>query len=252
MKIILVATFFILLSVHFSYGQMVTDRPDQTESTVTVRPGNLQIEAGTVLGFSKGPNGLIKELALPAALFRFGIGESFEIRLGRDYLIYDAGENRSQVEGISDLEIGFKWNISSGKELDVAFIGNVITPTGTESISLGQTGGGILLALARDISESTGMGYNLGFTSYGEVGNELFFSAAVGHSINEKAGFFIELYGSYSEDISIYGNTEEIFINGDFGLTYLILDNFQLDFSLGTGFNHEMNFISAGFSWLID
>jgi len=35
----------------------------------------------------------------------------------------------------------------------------------------------------------------------------------------------------------------------DAGFTYLLRDNFQLDFSFGTGINYKMNYLSAGFSW---
>ena len=36
--------------------------------------------------------------------------------------------------------------------------------------------------------------------------------------------------------------------NFDAGFTYLIKDNFQLDFSFGTGINHAMNYLSIGCS----
>jgi hypothetical protein len=41
-------------------------------------------------------------------------------------------------------------------------------------------------------------------------------------------------------------------LNFDAGLTYLVKDNVQLDFSFGTGLTHKMNYISLGCCWKIE
>ena len=61
-------------------------------------------------------------------------------------------------------------------------------------------------------------------------------------AINDKVGVYLETYGDIVE-------FQELLVNFDTGLTYLVKDNLQLDFSFGTGINHTMNYISLGFSW---
>ena len=43
---------------------------------------------------------------------------------------------------------------------------------------------------------------------------------------------------------------EELILNADAGFTYLVHENFQLDFLLGTGINQRNNYFGIGGSWL--
>ena len=65
-------------------------------------------------------------------------------------------------------------------------------------------------------------------------------------SLSEKLGFYIEYYGFYpNAEHSDAAHT----ING--GLTYLINNNFQLDWRIGAGLNEEADdfFTGVGFAW---
>ena len=66
----------------------------------------------------------------------------------------------------------------------------------------------------------------------------------LGVGVNEKVAIYIEPYGELI-------NMEEFLLNFDTGLTYLVKDNVQLDFSFGTGLMHKMNYISIGCCWKI-
>jgi hypothetical protein len=89
-----------------------------------------------------------------------------------------------------------------------------------------------------------GLGYNVGYNYFGRENGFLTYSVALAIAITEKAGIYIEPYG----DIGLF---DKYFSNIDAGITYLLKDNFQLDFSFGTGLNYTMNYLSAGFSWNI-
>lgn len=65
----------------------------------------------------------------------------------------------------------------------------------------------------------------------------------MGIGVNDKVGIYIEPYGDWV-------NFTELEANFDAGFTYLVNPNFQLDFSFGTGLNHNMNYLSFGFSWI--
>jgi hypothetical protein len=54
-------------------AQLVTDRPDQTESSSTVGKGNLQIESGIFVGFEGDNMFSTRQILLPTTLFRYGL-----------------------------------------------------------------------------------------------------------------------------------------------------------------------------------
>ncbi len=234
-----------------SQAQIVTDRPDQTESSLVVPKGALQIEAGLLTehqdlfdDFSS-----IKE-SFPTILFRYGISNKFELRLVSEYVSSRNGGRDNSVEGFGDTQIGFKWNIKgqeSGKT-QIGFMSHLVLPTGSAFHSNKALGVINKLAISQDLAEDFSWGLNVGydylpFEEMDSKGN-ITYSLAIGHGINDKVGIFIEPYGELEE-------LEEFVFNVDAGITYLINPNFQLDFSLGTGVTHNMNFMSIGFSWLI-
>jgi len=65
-----------------------------------------------------------------------------------------------------------------------------------------------------------------------------------GFSLSDKISVYAEPYGEYL-------NFERFIMNSDAGITYLLKQNLQLDFSIGNGINHKMYYLAAGFSWRI-
>ena len=56
----------------------------------------------------------------------------------------------------------------------------------------------------------------------------------------------------YIEPFGLWDDVSDFSHNFDAGVTYLVNDNCQLDFSFGTGITNNMNYISVGGSWLIE
>ena len=81
MKIKLLFT-LIITSMSFStvFSQLTTDRPDQTESSVVLSEGHIQIETGISLEDSQSDIN---------TLFRIGIVNGVEMRINSNYLIND-------------------------------------------------------------------------------------------------------------------------------------------------------------------
>jgi len=72
-----------ILLTSVTYGQeLITDRPDQTESSSTVPKRSLQIESGLLVGFAEGEDISLREILAPTTLFRYGVTKGFEIRGG--------------------------------------------------------------------------------------------------------------------------------------------------------------------------
>ena len=66
----------------FLFAQnIITDRPDQTESAVTLEKGRLQIESGILNQIQGDGNDKLKSLIIPTNLFRYGISKKVELRL---------------------------------------------------------------------------------------------------------------------------------------------------------------------------
>ena len=59
----------------------------------------------------------------------------------------------------------------------------------------------------------------------------------------DKVGIYVEGYGEK-------GYQDLYILNADAGITYLLKENIQLDFSFGSG--EYMNYFATGVSWRID
>lgn len=226
------------------HAQIVTDRPDQTESSLTVPQGSLQLESGILINYEGEVNNTTRQLLLPTNLFRYGITKRVELRLLNQFESVKSDHNYYQ--GISDLEIGTKIQLfsRSTSSTDIAFLSHLVVPTGTRSISSNTLGSVNKLCISHDLSEDLSIGYNLGYNYFGQDIGDLTYSFSLAVSINDRVGIYAEPYGELL-------NMKTFISNFDGGFTYLMNDNLQFDFSFGTGINHHMNYISVGCSWLM-
>ena len=91
-----------LLISSLGWGQISTDRPDQTEASVVLLKNMLQIESGFTF----------QEEEVFNTLFRYGISEKFELRLNTNYLLLDSPDGKNiPSPRFGDIEIGAKIQI---------------------------------------------------------------------------------------------------------------------------------------------
>ena len=221
--------------------EIVTDRPDQTESSSTIGKGDLQIETGLLIMESNG--GLIERFSGPSALIRLGLLEGLEFRIMTQYddLKFKETSNNS-VKGWSDLQLGAKVQLLQNEsKTGVALITRGVIPAakaGLTNVALGIIN---KLSISHDVGDNVGIGYNVGYDYIGNT-HHLTYSLAFGISLANNLGMYVEPYGFYSES----GIFESSF---DTGLTLLLHDNFQVDASYGFGINHSMHYVAVGLSW---
>jgi len=242
-----IVLFFLLFVNYSTYGQeLITDRPDQTESSSTVPRKTLQIESGLLLGFAEGEDISLREILAPTTLFRYGVTKGFEIRMVHQLISIKNKKTSEDFTGIGDLEVGAKIQIfqKDGVNTEIAFLSHLLLPTGTEEVSIDNYGTINKLSISHELTDNIGIAYNLGYNYFGIDDGFFTYSLVFGIGITEKAGIYLETYGNV-------GILDEYLANFDTGFTYLLKENFQLDFSFGTGINYKMNYISAGFSWNI-
>ena len=100
---------FFCLSYSSNFAQkIVTDRPDQTESSSTIPKNSLQIESGMLLRYVEEGEISLREFAIPSTLFRYGISKGLEIRVVSQYVNIKEENSGTAISGITDLEIGAK------------------------------------------------------------------------------------------------------------------------------------------------
>ena len=247
MKIHLILPFALLLLICASRLQaqeIVTDRPDQTESSLTVPRGSLQIETGSAFAFLESDGFLEKNFATPSTLFRVGITRWLELRLVNQVEIYK--DLKKSTAGIADPEIGVKLQVLDKENINatIAFITHVVIPTGTKGFSEENFGTVNKIAVSHEIAKKFGIGYNIGYRYFGHGSGDLIYSLAAGFDITDKLGMYCEPFGEFT-------NLEDFILNADIGFTYRVYDNLQLDFAYGTGLNNEMNYVGFGLSWRI-
>jgi hypothetical protein len=233
---------------------IVTDRPDQTESSVTVPHKILQIETGFTYGWDKQDGIASKDLGYNGTLLRWGVLKRFEIRLGAAYAGYeqkdDMTDTKTTLSGFAPLSVGFKWNFlyGNGPIPTLALISSVDIPAlASGDFSDGNALQKIIIAGSWDLSRTFSLGINLGTIADWEQSDfTAFYTTSLGISITSWMGAFAELYsfhpeGEYSDH------------RFDAGFTFPVRNNLQFDISGGMGIskNSPDGFAGLGLSWRI-
>jgi hypothetical protein len=223
--------------------EIVTDRPDQTESSTTIPLKSFQFESGLLLGNYNFAESSQQLLLIPTALFRYGLGKKIELRLVEQLVNIKNEPSAGENFGLSDLEFGAKIQILKNPSIntEIAFISHLVFPTGEISVTDGHLGTVNKLAISHGITDFLDLGYNVGYNYYGVEKGYFTYSVALGLGITERFGAYFETFGEVVE-------FKDWISNFDSGITFLIKENIQLDFSFGLGLNQKMNYFALGFS----
>jgi len=216
-----------------SAPELVTDRPDQTESTEIVPRGWVQTE----LGFGDVDRGD----ATAMALVRVGLTERVEFRAGLDEVFL------SGPDDAIDLGLGAKIRLSdeNGSRPAIAVLAALNQKIG-DSLSPSSDGvrPSFRFVFSHTLSERLSLGYNAGVSwdeSFSPLGglpaafdrdllSRFVWTAALGIGATDRVGFFVEAFGD--SGLSDHGRTETAL---DGGVTFLVRPNIQLDLFVGTG-----------------
>lgn len=245
-RIILFALF--LFPVNFFAQELVTDRPDQTESAVTVPLGSLQIETGFLYENSKEGNLTFDNYSIAGTLFRYGLFEKIELRIGTTYIINKAG-GYSET-GFGDFLLGTKINFltEDSAPFDFGLMLHTSVPVGNKSFNPDKFEPELIAAFSKSLSDLFSFSANAGGFHDSSVDDIIYlYTAALGFGFTDKFGGYIEVFGNFSNalyPIHYY----------DGGFTFLLNDNVQLDIFAGSSFTGNINywFIGTGISFRID
>ena len=219
---------------------LVTDRPDQTESATVVPPGLLQVETGYLFTRDGGAGGY----TVPGTLVRIGLGGRTELRVGHAGIMGAEGRH-----GAGDSELGAKINLierADGWRPELALLGGLSLPTGNHGLSSGGVDPSFLVAFAHEIRPRLSLGYNVGAaweSSAAQPDRDAFlvYSLALGVGLTERLGTFVELFG----DRQVTGQLATG-VSVDGGFTLLLTDSVQLDVYVGSGLRGPTDDLFAG------
>ena len=224
-----------------------TDRPDQTEGASTVPKKSLQIEGGFLHELSEMDG--VKELRIlvPTTLFRYGLTKTVELRLGAQYERIRNRETQKTNDGLSDLELGAKVQLlkKEDSKTRIAFLSHLVLPTGPKELTINKLGTINKLSISHELSDKFNLGYNVGYDYFGEGNGNFTYSIVFGMAVYNIFGVYVETYGEFTD-------FKKHLSSFDAGITYLLDDSLQLDFSSGTGLNHDMDYLALGCSINID
>jgi hypothetical protein len=229
-------------------GELVTDRPDFTESSLVVGAGIWQLETGMAY---EGDEAGSRAFAAPQTLLRLGLSRRVELRLGAGgFLAERAGTGFSSTTGVSDFEVGAKVTVldEARHGLGVSLIPIVSLPVGSDGFSSGGVDPTLKITWARELPRGFGLSGNVNVMAETEedehVGRHAW-SFSLGHDLLLGWGGYAEVYGFSSLE---RGGDAAWTVNG--GLTRGIGGDRQFDISVGRGVTDAASnwFVSAGFS----
>lgn len=249
------------VSISYAGGdvpELVTDRPDATESSETVRPGYVQFEFGWAYA-EDDEDASLTSCSFPETLIRVGLMDHLEFRFGFDGYIRETvdGPGAASVtsDGAGDLGIGLKWKLweEAGWTPRTAVIADTTLPTGAAALSSERFDPSIRLACEHTLTETLGLGYNVGCVWASEedaVGDRdttasAVYTLALGIALSDELGTFIEFFGETPT-----GKGKPVnFVDG--GFTYALADNLQVDILGGVGISEAADdwFVGAGLVW---
>ena len=231
---------------------LITDRPDFTESSVTVGMGVVQLEAGYTFTYNDDDT-VTKEHSYPESLFRIGmLADWFELRLGWNY-----GESAetvfggpdSNLAGAEDMYVGVKLALTpqSGclPETGVIIQGDV--PTGANAFTADEVLPGVNYLYGWDITDSFCCGGSSQANRALDDNGEDFYvefaqSFTTCCSWTDEFGSFAEWF-MFAPAGAVTSRNQQYF-NG--GFTYLLTDNIQWDIRAGVGLNEAADDFFTG------
>ena len=234
---------------------IATDRPGFTASAIVVPRGSFQLESGATFESSSNSDGAgVDQLILGEALIRFGSLERLELRAelpNYNSLSFSDDIDIPSVDGFGDSRLGIKYQIGpldEGASFDLAFLGMISVPTGSEAFTSDEVDPEVILATNKVLGSNLSLGGqitgSLPATDEGRVfewGLTLASSTSIG-----SVGLFFE----FDIDIPDQGDAPMMVHTG---FVLPIGPRFQLDVhgALGVSDTAPDSFIEAGFAVVI-
>ena len=221
------------------------DRPGALTGPDVMPLHKLQWETGIAYESLVGD---YRTFTLNNTLFRFGLFENTELRIGTDFLF---NENMDPKFGIAPLCIGLKTKLNEGERLlpSVALLAQLNSPhIGTKALLPERLSPSLHLLFEHTLSDKFVLGYNIGAEWDDQAAAPAtFLGLGLYYDMTEHFGTFLETYNY------LHPGEENQYLT-EFGFTWLVSRRVQLDLAADLDLLNlnSYHLISFGISWLIN
>lgn len=243
MNRIIIICFYFTISLLWNFNslaqskssEIITDRPLISKSAFLVPVNDIQFEFGFEYQRQKiYKNNFTEEhenLILGNTQIRHGLSEVVELRIGAEYFsgrVLNSGIE-SISKGIRGVFVGSKIQLRKNQDIisDAALIINVNLPNGNVNLRPREMEPGFIIAVSQNFGNGNLLCANFGGQRNSTIGKyEYIFAAFIKYKVVERTVLFLEYYDK----------TEKYFLKNPItglGLTYLLKNNLQVDFSIG-------------------
>lgn len=227
-------------------GRMETDRPDQTECPMIVKPHYIQTE----IGFNFEKQDGLKTIVHPTILWKYGACTRFEFRLITEIIstetpiLIPAG-NEIQT-GLLPVQLGGKLSLWEEKGMlpKTSLIFHVAVPgLANKKFSYDLWAPNFRFTMQHSLTENIGLGYNLGAEWDGFSTKPYWiYTLAPGFNLGKNWYAYIEAYGAVKK-----GESPRHGIDG--GIACYLSDDIKLDLSGGFNIRNSPVYAAIGGSF---
>ncbi len=236
-----------LLSAQFSQS-IRTARPGQAIGAYALGAKVFQIQSGLTYNPYETGVSKIKSTAHTTVL-RFGIIERIELSGVIVWQTDDfelAGGGESKASGVSNTQIGGRINLLQQRDAipTVGIQGRLLLRAQSDEYQRDKLGSKIVLAIGEKLTNWASVLTNFGLQWAGDGGDAVsLYVLNLSFPLSNNWGAFIEVYGGF----------DAFTANFDTGFSYLVNNDFQLDFSGGWQGRDGLSnwFLDAGVSWRV-
>lgn len=221
------------------------DRPDVTESPITVDAGHVQIELSFVDYRRDDRNSdstKVEAWTFGATNIKIGLLNNVDIQFVFDAYVNEdtddeAAGTSSSAQGFNDTQIRLKINLwgNDGGETAFGLMPFIQLPTGSDELSSDHVEGGLIVPFATELGDGWGLGLMAEIDWVFDEGDddydtEFVHTAVVGHEIVDPLHGYLEYIGIVSSD----GDSDYQALIGT-GLTYGLSADLVLDVGANFG-----------------
>jgi hypothetical protein len=226
--------------------EFATDRPDKTESAYSVDAGHFQFETDILIHTSEKSNSGGSEskssgLGVMATNLKLGLTNSIDFQaIITPYATATTettGSPTEELSGFGDTTLRLKVNLfgNDGGAAALAIMPFVTLPTNSGGLGHKSVEGGLIAPFALSLPADWGLGMMLQWNRAKNGADDGFHhewvsTATFGHDIIGELAGYLEFWNSASSEA---GSSWAATV--DFGLTYRILKNVQLDGGMNVG-----------------
>lgn len=227
------------------------DRPGMSTGTDVMPLHKVQWETGIGFDWEHRSGAKQETFTINNTLFRYGLTDFAEIRIGMDVQHYRDRIFDEKITGVTALNIGTKIKVYEGTNVlpSIALLANVAAPhLGTKDFCPEHLAPSMHLLFQNTLTDWLGLGYDVGVEWDGSSPvPSTFFAVCFGFGITDNFGAFLESYNYFTK-----GSEAECSL--DFGFNWVVCRRVQLDVAANINFNEIKNYanVSLGVAWLIN